>query len=450
MLQLKSMKKIFAVLLFFSVFFIFPSSLFADDFQTEYQIEYFLDQQNSSQTKAKITISVANLRSDAHLQSFSLGFPADFSVYGIAVSADTGSASYDMLQKGDQTVLVIKLKNEKTKRGDMYTVYIEFFQENIFQINGAAAEFLAPVMESAIFDSKKIIVHTAGRKADVIKPQPHFMDVNTVVWENPKKQLMYAIFGNKQYYSLDLAYHIANTKLTSVFTEIALPPQTQAQKIYVESIRPGPDSAYIDTDGNYIARYNLAPKEKKTIVFKGFAEVQANPGSFSLSGGVRDIYQTVVNSPLDTSREFSREFIRLVREKGIRAREIQGFAAFFHPKLRPISLVSDNIHSWVELYDSKIGAWIPLDPMWEHATGIDYAPLFDMNHVSFVIHETHEKYPLPAGTYKWENSKDVSVQAITKLPEKKIRLSDKMKEFSEKKNLLERIADFLKSLRFWR
>lgn len=443
------MKKIFAVLFFFYIFFIFPTPLFANDFQTGYQIEYFLDKQNTFQTKTKITISVVNLRSDVHLQSFTLGFPTDFPISGISVSADEGSASYETLQKGDKTVLVVKLNNEKTKREDAYSVYIEFLQENIFQASGSVAELLVPVVEDTIFDAKKIIVHTNGENAEIVKPKPDSVNTNTMVWESPKAKLIYAVFGSEQYYSLDLAYHIANTKLTSVFTEIAFPPETQTQKIYVESIRPKSDSVYIDANGNYMARYNLAPKERKIIVFKGFAEVRANANSFSLPDDVRDSYQTTVHSSFSTSREFSHEFIKLSKEKGIRAREIQGFGNFFHPKLRPISLVSDNIHSWVELYDEKSGVWIPLDPMWERATGIDYASQFDMNHIAFAIHEKNDEYPLPAGMYKWENSKDVSIQAIVKLPEKKIRLSDKIKEFSGRKSLWERIADFLKRLRIF-
>ena len=101
----------------------------------------------------------------------------------------------------------------------------------------------------------------------------------------------------------------------------------------------------------------------------------------------------------------------------------QGFGFSQDPKLRPLSLVSDILHSWPEYYDLKSQLWIPVDPTWENTSGIDYFSSFDLNHITFVIHGKDPEYPLPAGTYKTENSRDVAISATNILPQEKRSLT---------------------------
>ena len=89
------------------------------------------------------------------------------------------------------------------------------------------------------------------------------------------------------------------------------------------------------------------------------------------------------------------------------------------PKLQPISLSSDILHAWPEYYDIKTESWIAVDPTWENTSGIDYLTSFDLNHIAFVIHGKNPEYPMPAGMYKIENSRDVLIKPVVNQPVEK-------------------------------
>lgn len=117
--------------------------------------------------------------------------------------------------------------------------------------------------------------------------------------------------------------------------------------------------------------------------------------------------------------EFTDLFIAIAREKGIYSREIQGYGFSLDPKLQPLSLVSDILHAWPEYYDLKTENWIAVDPTWGNTSGIDYFSSFDLNHIAFVIHGKNPEYPMPAGMYKIEDSRDVSIKPVVTDPVEK-------------------------------
>jgi len=269
------------------------------------------------------------------------------------------------------------------------------------------------------------------------------------------------LFGRSQYYLLSLSYHIENSKVVPVRTEIALPPDTSYQDIRVEKIQPSPEDVYQDADGNWLAIYSLAPRERKTIKAEVLAHVFAapifelNPAKKNLSSSkyweVNDpeikkiaqeletpskIYDFVVSklsynySKVESKNvrlgakealkrrdfavclEFTDLFVALTRAAGVRARSVEGYAYTQDSKLRPLSLVRDVLHSWPEFYDEEKKAWIMVDPTWANTTGgMDYYNSLDFDHVAFVVKGESSTYPIPAGGYKLsEDTKDVDVK----------------------------------------
>jgi len=92
-------------------------------------------------------------------------------------------------------------------------------------------------------------------------------------------------FGQFQLYSLSLTYHLKNPSVTLGYTEIALPPDTAGyQKITQKNLLPRPDSTSVDGDGNYIARYNLGPFERRDVVWEGFVALYYPPRNFTKAG----------------------------------------------------------------------------------------------------------------------------------------------------------------------
>src|SRR5258708_23709866 len=89
--------------------------------------------------------------------------------------------------------------------------------------------------------------------------------------------VIFIAFGEYQIYSFNLTYHLENSNLFPIVTEIALPPRTNYQDISIDSINPKPKNVRIDKDGNWLASYNLSPTQKINVVVAGKAKVNLSP-----------------------------------------------------------------------------------------------------------------------------------------------------------------------------
>jgi len=118
--------------------------------------------------------------------------------------------------------------------------------------------------------------------------------------------------------------------------------------------------------------------------------------------------------------EFTDLFIALARSAGLPSRRLTGYALAQNSRLRPLSLVTDVLHTWPEYYDSQRQVWVPIDPTWAKTTGgVDYFNKLDLRHIVFAIAGQHDTRPLPAGMYKvsGQEGKDVEVQISTNAPD---------------------------------
>ncbi|MDP3941812.1 MAG: transglutaminase family protein, partial [bacterium] len=272
-------------------------------------------------------------------------------------------------------------------------------------------------------------------------------------------------YGTEQIYAFNLFYHLKNSNLFPIRTEIALPPTTNYQNIYLEYMNPKPLNITLDKDGNWLASYRLAPSQRVNVQVRGTAVVSLLPKKSPLSAEEAQLYldakpywevenpevmklatqlktpkaiydYLVKNLTYDFSRveenrprlgalgtlkqkssavclEFTDLFIALARAAGVPAREVDGYANTENSKQRPLSLVKDILHAWPEYYDFKKQTWVMVDPTWGNTTGgVDYFDVLDFDHVAFVLRGIDSEYPVPAGGYKYdedENLKDVNV-----------------------------------------
>lgn len=270
-------------------------------------------------------------------------------------------------------------------------------------------------------------------------------------------------FGKDQTYDFTLLYHLQNRNLFPITTEIALPPDTNYQRVTINDISPKPINVIEDNDGNWLAQYSLLPSQKITITAKGSIKTMLHPDKKVLSAEEKKIYtrpqqywdsnnskiqklaqelktpqaifdyvvhqltydfsrvagqqqrlgaQRVLDNPSSAvCLEFTDLFIALARAAGIPAREVDGYAYTQNTQERPLSLVKDILHAWPEYYDTEKQAWIMVDPTWENTTkGTDYFDIFDFDHITFAIKGEKSTYPVPAGGYKLvggENVKDI-------------------------------------------
>lgn len=458
-------------IVFFALYTILytPYSAFAADYKSDYQTEYFLTENNGAlDIKVRLTIRITNLRSDIYVSKFSISFPKAFVIKNLKAYDDNGEITPQLTVDDIKTKIDLSFSKANTGKESVNTFNLQFVQEKLFEVNGNVWEVILPTIENKENDSYKIIVNLpigTDKKISIAKPKPTLISNNQIVWENPTAKTVYAVFGDSQIYNLNLNYHLKNTSLLPAYTDVAFPPDRLNQKITVFSINPKPVFTYTDEDGNFLGRYLMKPKETVAVSFQGSAEITAKPreevlitirNSFTNQSkyllteqkywqspqvslkntSASGIYQYVVNTlTYDYKRinskserrlgavgalqqpnkavciEFTDLFIALARENGIYSREIEGYGFSKDSRLRPLSLITDILHSWPEYYDTNKKLWIELDPTWENTSGIDYFNSFDLNHIAFAIHGRRSDYPLPAGMYKIEDSRDVAVVA---------------------------------------
>lgn len=491
------LKKIFKLNLLFKIFlFCFlifkPKLIVAQEIKTDYEINYLFKKiDNKFKADVSYKIFITNLRSDIYVSRFLITFPADFKVSNIQAFSNKQLTNSQLILDNEKIRIIIDLPNSKVGKNEKNELLINFIQEDLIKEFGNVWELMLPNIEDNDSDIKILasIPVLLDKKISISKPKPSLIKVNNnftqILWVNPKTKIIYAVFGDRQYYKVNLVYNLKNSKPYPILTEIAFPPDTLYQKIYVENIAPKPIDFYSDEDGNFLGKIFLLPGEFKTINFSGIIEVLVNPRDTVRSilnhlffkqkkylltaenkywqinfseeikkiKKIEDIYQYTINT-LDydykkiykkTERigaqkalenpknaictEFSDLFIALSKEKGFFAREIQGYGFSHEEYLRPISLNSDILHSWVEFYDVEKNIWIPVDPTWEETSGIDYFNSFDLNHIAFVIHGKKPDYPHPAGSYKVSDSKDILINAISTKPSEFKNLNIKIEKF---------------------
>lgn len=458
----------------FFLFFI-PTSVLSQEFKTDYKVEYFLNEKGAGlETSVQFNAKITNLKSEVYVNKLTLIFPKAFEITDLRARDDNGAIQAELIVDQQNSKITLPFSDPQIGKGSENNFYLTFGQKNLFKVNGTVWEVILPTIEERAEGNYQIQVHlpkNTKKKISIAKPGPDLVRNNTIYWNNPRSKTIYAVFGDQQIYDLQLNYSIENPKLFRVYTDVAFPPDMLRQKIYVHSILPKPALTYIDADGNFIGRYYLNPKEKKSIIFRGLAQLFVYPREevklieekriasqkkYLLSetnfwsinsiepyanlktsdqiyrylvGNFKYDYQRVSqkilrlgaeqalrNPDRAVCTEFSDSFVALAREKGIWSREIQGYGFSNDPQLRPLSLVGDILHSWPEFFDTNSSQWISVDPTWETTSGIDYFSSFDLNHIAFVIHGKRAEYPLPAGMYKTEDSRDILIKTAQKNP----------------------------------
>lgn len=473
--------KLIKRLLFLLIILWLPLDVFAKDFKTNYKVQYFLTQDfGNINSEVKYSINITNLNEGYYVSKFTLSFPETFSIENIKAVDDTGEVIPKKSSNENNIDIELIFNNPNTNRGAQNNFYLTFNQKNLFNINGNIWEVILPVLKKEgdeNYQVEVILPKDTDKKISLSKPAPYTISQNTISWLNPATKTIYAVFGDNQVYDLKLDYYLYNPKLTNGYFDVAFPPDMTNQRIYLKKIEPKPNMTYLDEDGNFIGRYILKPREKIKVQYDALAQIFVKPReevkayelnklvsqkkyllSESVYWKIEDIskyknlktpeniynYLTTTfnydygriskdikrlgaefalkNPNMAVCTEFSDSFVALSREKGIFAREIQGYGYSDDSYLRPLSLVADVLHSWPQYYDVNKNLWTSVDPTWENTSGIDYFSSFDLNHIAFVIHGRQSNYPLPAGMYKLEETRDVYVVPTKEKPEEEIVL----------------------------
>lgn len=459
------MKKLFFIFSLFLFILFKPQPIFANsNFKTTSHAIYKIEANGNTHTD--VTITLENLTAQYYASSYtvSLGFQQ---VRNLSASDPLGLITPQVTQKGDSQVVTVNFNKKNTGLNSKLTFTLSFDSSDIAKKVGSIWEVNIPgIADQQDFDAfdVDVLVPKSFGQPSFIKPQQIDQSLHFTKEQLGRSGISMA-FGAQQTYYFSLTYHLANNNFFPVTTEIALPPQTNYQNVFINTMQPKPTNVIIDKDGNWLAKYYLLPSQKLNVIVKGTTDTSITPQpvylseedkklylqeqpSWQISNGKiktlarqlrtsEAIYDYVVKTlTYDYSRvtqhqqrlgavnilatpnsavclEFTDLFIALARAAGIPAREVDGYAYTQNSKERPLSLLRDILHAWPEYYDNDLKKWIMVDPTWGNTThGIDYYHTLDFDHFAFAIKGANSSYPVPAGGYKLngqEDTKDVTV-----------------------------------------
>lgn len=458
------------VLIFFVVFLWFFSSLtssaYAEDNKVFPSYEIIYNVLEDGKTGVNFNIGLTNLTSEYYTSSYSLevGFQ---NISNVKASDPAGKIIPEINKTGNGELIKLDFNSRVVGIDKTLNFKLSFDTPDIAKKQGKIWEINIPGLKNAKNYSKfniHVKVPPGFGKAIYVKPERSLDDLNFTKEELGESGISIA-FGDFQAYAFDLSYHLKNSNLFPIKTEIALPPNTNYQDVLLKTIKPEPVNVKVDKDGNWLAEYNLMPGEKKDITVKGNVRLSLFPKKQTLTEEEKKEYlkekkywetsnskikeiaknlktaeqiynytvralkydfarietgkprlgakKSLENSNSAVCTEFTDLFVALARTAGIPARAVEGFAYTENSKQRPVSLVKDILHAWPEYYDFEKQTWVMVDPTWGNTTGgVDYFNILDFDHFAFVIKGIDSGYPIPAGGYKLpglENNKDISV-----------------------------------------
>lgn len=416
-------------------------------------------------------ITLQNLTSDFYATSYTLSLNGITPIDPVAYEGNA-NLPVKIKQSGETTSIEVDFPDEVVGKDSKREFSISFTDKTLVNKTGEIWEITTPKLaDPTTFDFYSTIIkipNSFGQLA-YVSPNPTFKDNQSgkMIYSFDKSasvtSVISAAFGNFQVFTFNLTYHLENTLNEEATTQVALPPDTNYQKVNYTAITPKPTKVEVDQDGNWLATFDLKPRQKVDAKVAGAVQIFASPLEFpktDYKNVTKDLQRTnywqtddpaikalaqslktpqaiynyvITHLNYDYSRvapnverfgasralqnpknaictEFTDLFIAIARAAGIPAREIEGFAYTDNPRIQPLSLVADVLHAWPEYWDSGQQAWVPVDPTWGSTSGIDYFNKLDLRHFAFVIHGSDSVKPYPAGSYKGAvPQKDVQV-----------------------------------------
>jgi len=462
--------------LFFFIF-IFPPFLPREvkaqgEFSTAYDVSYKYNENGNAYVEQKINLT--NLKDNLYASEYAITI-GDKSVTNVTAFDNKGPLSPDVTSTDHETTIHITFNEQTVGVGKKVYFGINYMILSSAKKLGRIWQVIIPRVEKDNFLTSynvTVVVPKSYGLLSYAKPKP----ASGLIWNLNQlaKTGIEMAFGDYGVFDFNLTYHLKNPEDRVIETEIAIPMDSTTQKIFLSRMTPPPKNIEIDSDGNWMAKYDMNPGQLLSVLATGQAVIFSkyrdesrtkltaeqrgkytqkqefwetddaeivklaqslrtpraiyNYVSSKLSYDYKRISENIdrlgakkilVNPSNAICMEFTDLFIAIARAAGIPAREINGYAYTDNPEQRPLSFIADILHAWPEYYDDEKEMWIPIDPTWGNTTGgLDFFENLDLSHFGFVVHGISSKYPYAAGSYKQETDigKDVDVKFSDILP----------------------------------
>jgi transglutaminase-like putative cysteine protease len=376
------------------------------------------------------------------------------------------------------TTIALDFPTEVVGEGKRRQFGLSYEVGGLATVGGSVLEVKLPKLSTAEnFAERSVTIITplkfGGPVRSSKQPDSTKVEGHTFVASFPNlgNEALSLFYGDSQVFKMTLRYNLENPSNTRGLAQIALPPDTQLQKMSYHELDPLPQKMKRDDDGNWIATYELAPQTATTVYLTAYARLTLERNALVPESAVlpaytqSDRYWEVQNAeikkravelktpeaiftdiltkfsysetranletierfgavkafeqPLEAiCQEYADAFIATARAANIPARRLTGYAYTQDNQSRPLSLAGDVLHAWAEYYNAETQHWVPVDPTWQDTTGgVDYFNQFDLNHLVFAINGSSSTTPFPAGSYKTSNpSQDVDVSFADSFP----------------------------------
>ena len=272
-------KKIFAPIFFILVLVITPNVFAAEEFATSYDVVY--DVSDDGVTTVTEKIILRNLTSQYFANQFKLTIGAT-QISGVKAEDEGGVMEVDTKQTGHSTSLTVKFNQQIAGLNKTLPWTLQFKSKDFAEKVGKVWEVRAPkISTTSNLQSYNltIAVPQGFGEPTLISPTPKSQTVSSgkMFLTFEKNQLqdsgVSASFGSNQLFDFNLTYHLANSNLVPILTNIALPPDTSFQDVIFQRLEPNPINVTVDDDGNYLAWYRLNRGQKLDVLVVGSAKL---------------------------------------------------------------------------------------------------------------------------------------------------------------------------------
>jgi transglutaminase-like putative cysteine protease len=464
----------FLGLIFLGVF-ILAIGLFPNKGRAANEFYYSIDVQysvpKSGPTNVLQTYNVTNNSSNKYLDSIKISAPSNnvqnlrvYYVGGGSIPFTTQVLTEETSGfKYEYTQINIDFPVAKVGQGLRWGFVVDYQTNSLVENKGRANVVYIPGISQENRDSYSVSlkvpdtfgqVHGFGKLPKEVSRQggivTYKFEQNDLI--NNSLQLL---FGNSTTYKVGFVFPLNNNSPTPRTFDVALPPNTESQSVFLQNIDPQPSSTRLDGDGNIIASFKLSPNQKLDVKADILADVKYLQYDLAKSGTSKDIPNNLVKTYTQPTRywqsdnaeinakakeltegkssvadqikainkyvidtlEYNNEKIKYnIRQGALKAYQdpanvvcleysdlsIALLRAAKIPARMPVGYgysgdlklspsVSDSLHSWVEAYVPNVG-WVNLDPTWGEK--FNNLGISDIDHLAFAIWGASDSNPI--------------------------------------------------------
>jgi hypothetical protein len=297
-------KRLLTFILLILCFLVFPHTVSAaDEFSTAYDVTY--DVSEDSTTTITQKISLTNLTSQYYASKYSLSIGST-TLENVQATDSEGVLETKIDKNNNRTNIDIKFNKQIAGQGKVQTFTVKYTSKDFAQKLGKTWEVNLPKIPTLAVTKYNLVlsVPTSFGDPTSIAPFPRSQSstFDKLYMTFDKDQLeqsgVSANFGSNQVFDFTLKYHLDNSALFPVMTNITLPPDTQYQDVLISRISPPPLNVTVDQDGNYLAWYQLPRNSTLDVIVNGSTKLYIN----AKIGKVPQLSQSYFQQLIQTDR----------------------------------------------------------------------------------------------------------------------------------------------------